>query len=375
MGVTSTAPTIGGSVDAIWSSYTATAMNHRQTGSPVNDANLGATYTIMYDNTNLYVLVNVTDDVSDVNDPTIWQNDAVELFIDVGKDAGTTSYGASDQHYLFSRSGSSFQEGNGHATTGVSYGVIEKAVGQGYYMEIKMPWSTLNGSAYTPPPGGSLGFDVSVDDADGAQRTNIVDWNDGTFQDFANPSLMGTLTFSGCDPLPVELLSFTATKKNGTVVLNWATASEKNNNKFIIERSSDGINWVAVGEVIGIGNTSSITNYTFTDLDPLDGISYYHLRQIDVNGSSSISWPVVVLTSNQQVSVSPNPFDDVLKIVTNIKGEINVSIYDVVGRLLYETNQEVKDGELTIHPELAGGAYIVKINSGEFLEYYRVIKK
>lgn len=181
---------------------------------------------------------------------------------------------------------------------------------------------------------------------------------------------------TGCiPPLPVDMISFTAVKKNGTVVLDWSTASEKNNNKFVIERSSDGINWVPIGEVMGAGNTNSFTSYTFTDIDPLDGTSYYHLRQIDKDGSSSDSKILVVNTSDQLISVSPNPFDDVLTIMTNSKGDINVSIHDVLGRLLYETNNEVKDGQITIHPELASGAYIVEVSAGEFVEHYRVIKK
>ncbi|HWZ22047.1 MAG TPA: T9SS type A sorting domain-containing protein, partial [Cytophagaceae bacterium] len=188
-------------------------------------------------------------------------------------------------------------------------------------------------------------------------------------------NLIGGTGTLGCFPLPVDLMSFTATKKNETVVLDWTTASEKNNNKFVIERSSDGINWVSIGEVMGVGNTNSITNYTFTDANPLDGTSYYHFRQIDINGNASVSRALVVFTSDQLISVSPNPFNDVLTIMTNIKGDINISIYDVLGRLLYETNKEVKDGLLTIHPELASGAYIVTVGAGEFVKHYRVIKE
>ena len=188
-------------------------------------------------------------------------------------------------------------------------------------------------------------------------------------------NLIGGAGTLGCFPLPVDMMSFTAVKKNGTVVLDWSTASEKNNNKFVIERSTDGINWVSIGEVMAIGNTNSISNYTFTDVDPLDGTSYYHLHQIDINGSATVSKTLVVLTSSQLVSVSPNPFDGVLTIMTNIKGNINVSMLDVLGRSLYEITKDVEDGLITIHPELASGAYIVTLSAGEFVEHYRVIKK
>ena len=373
--LTSTAPVIGGGVDAIWSSYTSRAMNYRQSGSPVNDANLGANWTVTYDNTYLYVLIDVTDNISDTDDGTIWQNDAVEIFVDINKDAGS-GYGSNDQHYLFNRNGVSDTEDNGHGVSGVVYAVTEKPVGQGYYMEVKMPWTTLAGGVpYSPPPGGSIGLDVAVDDADGAQRTNIVTWGDPAFGEHSNASLMPAWQFSGCDPLPVDLLIFTATKKNGTVVLDWATASEQNNSKFIIERSSDGINWPSIGEVIGVGNTKSISNYSFTDANPLDGTSYYRLLQIDIDGKGTLSKTVVVNTSGQLVSVSPNPFNDELTIKTNIKGEISISVLDVLGRSLYDISKETEDGQVTIHPELASGAYIVTVSAGELVEHYRVIKK
>jgi hypothetical protein len=190
------------------------------------------------------------------------------------------------------------------------------------------------------------------------------------------PNLIGGAGTLGCFPaLPVEMMRFTAVNKNETVVLDWSTASEKNNNKFVIERSSDGINWVSIGEVMGAGNTNSATDYTFTDVDPLNGTSYYRLRQIDADGQSSLSKILSVFTSNPLISVSPNPFDDVLTIVTTSKGEVNVAIHDIQGRLLYEISKEVSDGLLTIYPELASGAYIVKVSVGEFVEHYRVIKK
>jgi hypothetical protein len=379
MQVTSTpivvTPGTGGSVDATWSSYPSFAANHRQSGStPINDANLGASFKAIYDNNYLYILVDVTDNISDFNNTTnAWDNDAVELFIDIGKDAGT-SYGANDQHYMFSRSGIFAQEDHSHSLTNITYGVIEKGAGLGYYLEAKLSWATMGGPV-PPVAGSALGFDIAAGDADGGARTNIVTWYDGAFDAYANANHMGTLNFSGCDPLPVELMSFTAVKKNGTVVLDWATALEKNNNRFVIERSNDGLNWTSIGEVMGMGNTNSIRNYSFTDTDPLDGISYYRLRQIDNNGNSSLSKIAVVQTSHQLASISPNPFDNQLTIKTNIKGDLDISIHDVLGRLLYETNKEVEDGLLTIHPELASGAYIVTISANEFIEHYRVIKK
>jgi hypothetical protein len=80
--------------------------------------------------------------------------------------------------------------------------------------------------------------------------------------------------------VPVNLLSFTATHANGSVLLNWTTAQEINNNHFIIERSPDGNNFSEIGSVPA-AQVSALTNeYTFSDKMPLSGISYYRLLQI-----------------------------------------------------------------------------------------------
>ena len=87
-------------------------------------------------------------------------------------------------------------------------------------------------------------------------------------------------------PLPVELISFEARPNGRVVELNWATASELNNDRFEIERSADGRNFQRIGQVSGVGNSTVMHNYEFRDEQPVSGISYYRLRQVDFNGDS-----------------------------------------------------------------------------------------
>lgn len=86
--------------------------------------------------------------------------------------------------------------------------------------------------------------------------------------------------------LPISLLSFDATANQNQVNLSWATASEKNNDFFTIERTVDGIDFEEVGKVAGQGNSSLKNEYTFSDTRPKNGISYYRLKQTDYNGES-----------------------------------------------------------------------------------------
>ena len=87
-------------------------------------------------------------------------------------------------------------------------------------------------------------------------------------------------------PLPIELLSNTATCDGSNVVIEWSTASETNNNFFTIEKSTDGINFIAIGTVSGAGTSSSTLNYSFTDNNTLAGTIYYRLRQTNYDGNS-----------------------------------------------------------------------------------------
>lgn len=90
--------------------------------------------------------------------------------------------------------------------------------------------------------------------------------------------------------LPVTLLSFTAEAVNSEYVqIDWATVSETNNSFFTIERSTDAQNFEVIGTREGAGNSEDIVNYSFLDLKPVAGISYYRLKQTDFNGEFEYS--------------------------------------------------------------------------------------
>jgi len=109
-------------------------------------------------------------------------------------------------------------------------------------------------------------------------------------------------------PLPVELISFTATPDQDGVVLKWATASELNNEYFEVESSIDGKNWSVVTKVDGQGTKTTRTDYLQLDATPYLGISYYRLKQVDFDGKSSYSNVVQVDFHNAiKLTVSPNP--------------------------------------------------------------------
>jgi hypothetical protein len=108
--------------------------------------------------------------------------------------------------------------------------------------------------------------------------------------------------------VPVNLLSFTATHDNGSVLLNWTTAQEINNSHIVIERSQDGNNFSEIGSVPAAQQNELINEYVFLDKRPLSGISYYRLLQVDLDGTKEYH-PVrrVKIAITENIHVFPNP--------------------------------------------------------------------
>jgi hypothetical protein len=129
----------------------------------------------------------------------------------------------------------------------------------------------------------------------------VVNCSDGDCCNTNPPSPCSTpFVGSGMFVLPVELISFSNEIVNGTVVLYWVTASEVNNDFFEIQRNFSG-NWESIGRVEGHGTTAEAQSYFFNDLYwNSASLTYYRLKQVDVNGRESYSRAVVVKNEKSQ---------------------------------------------------------------------------
>lgn len=113
--------------------------------------------------------------------------------------------------------------------------------------------------------------------------------------------------------LPVNLSSFSASKTASSVILNWSTSNEINNNYFNLERSANSVDFSTIGTVVSkatSSNSSSVLNYSFQDnLKNVGSVGYYRLQQVDINGKKSYSNIVSVTNdvSVEAVAVYPNP--------------------------------------------------------------------
>ncbi|MCS7036133.1 MAG: IPT/TIG domain-containing protein [Saprospiraceae bacterium] len=141
-------------------------------------------------------------------------------------------------------------------------------------------------------------------------------------------------------PLPVELLYFTAQTTDGGVRLRWETATERDNDLFTIERSTDAQTFQTLGRVRGAGNSNQRRKYEYFDAAPLPGINYYRLWQTDYDGATALLHLVSVFVGEQEdterLRIFPNPVpaDQVyLEVASDLVGSDAVLfLFDALGR-------------------------------------------
>jgi hypothetical protein len=192
--------------------------------------------------------------------------------------------------------------------------------------------------------------------------------------------LQGTkLALPELAPLPVELTSFTSTASAEGVTLMWTTASEINNHGFEVERSYDGNIFENVGFVNGHGTSTEIHNYSFTDIpeNKANGIFYYRLKQVDMNGQSTYSKVLTVkIDIPREFSLAqnfPNPFNPTTTIKYTVpqNGPVTIKLYDITGRevsTLVNEVQSVGSYDLKFDASgLASGVYFYRMVAKDFV--------
>ncbi len=151
-----------------------------------------------------------------------------------------------------------------------------------------------------------------------------------------------------CTTLAVNLLSFTAKPVQNEVLINWATASEKNNQYFILERAGSNMVFESIFKTNGKVTTSEKSSYSFIDKQPIDGVNYYQLKAVDMGGKISNSKIIVVkLPFESNAKVSPNPVVNVLTIQYRAEetGDLEITIIDATGRKLHIGIYKVHKGQ------------------------------
>ncbi|MFM9945356.1 MAG: T9SS type A sorting domain-containing protein [Bacteroidia bacterium] len=180
--------------------------------------------------------------------------------------------------------------------------------------------------------------------------------------------------------LPATLTTFTGKLLPNKVLLNWATVTEINNDKFDVERSINGVDFIKVGEVKGNGNSDQLIKYTYSDNtigELLATTLFYRLKQVDYNGEFEYSPTTLVKKTNTlgTVTVFPNPATTTLNVELNNSELVNntLQVIGLDGKIYLQSNIETQSASLDVS-SLAKGVYFLKVLSADIAQAITVQK-
>ena len=208
---------------------------------------------------------------------------------------------------------------------------------------------------------------------------NAKSYFTSTMVETYEPSNLDIVMYTTQANLPVELLYFTAECMGEATQLQWATASETNNEYFTVERSSDAVNYEEVARVQGAGTSSQRNDYSLMVDNNANGITYYRLRQTDIDGKYEIFAPIAIQCKDVKeattISIYPVPAKDQVTVLSNNSPMTRVEIYSIMGNKVSEEQVEGHQATLQIG-HLATGVYAAKIHTedGQVINV-RLIKK
>jgi hypothetical protein len=232
--------------------------------------------------------------------------------------------------------------------------ITEAAVDKTWYISEEVPGGTNATIKFTWPTDDVLpGFDAS--------KCRLMHYNSSSTRwealqsegaatvssGYSTRESTGVTSFSpfgastGNDILPVVFTSFEARPENGVVRLGWATASELNNDYFMVQRSADGIVFTDVQQVAGSGTSHVLREYSATDPAPLTGLSFYRIKQVDFDGTMDFSELRQVVSAPETArsvsfSYRGEMFTDRLPGMDG--GETELTVYDLSGRVMHSTS-------------------------------------
>jgi beta-xylosidase len=286
---TGSAPVIDGTIDGLWNNIQSVSIAKNNTGTISSASDLSGNWKSVWDAANLYVLVQVTDDIKRNDGGTdVYNDDGVEIYMDMGN-TKASAYGANDHQYTFRwNDATAAYEINGHSVAGITKSIMNTSTG--YIVEVSIPWSTMGGSVTA---NSFQGFEVMLnDDDDGGAREGKLAWIATTDDTWSNPGLMGTIVLKGLNcTTPTAAITTTASTTfcaGGSVILNAPTGTGysyvwKNGSTAIAGATAQTYTATTAGSytvtVTNAGGCSATSTTTAVTVNVLPTISQY--AQID----------------------------------------------------------------------------------------------
>lgn len=189
----------------------------------------------------------------------------------------------------------------------------------------------------------------------------------------------GLSDFSTGGALPVTLVNFSGKHNSEGNVLTWETTSETNNDHFIVEKTFNGRDFEAIGKVAGNATSTHVNKYKFLDTDRTNEVSYYRLKQVDLDGKHAFSSIIAIDSSNpKELKFFPNPVQSLLTVelpdrslTTADIAVINASGQEILFRKSVKSNNGAFNLDLS---SLTSGIYQI-ILSGEKSTHHLSIMK
>lgn len=195
-----------------------------------------------------------------------------------------------------------------------------------------------------------------------------------------NPwSLSAYASFVFASTLPVTWLYVRGEIRQQHGWISWATGTEINTDKFIVEHSSNGIAYTAIGQVAAAGNSQTSKQYHFQHDNLQPGLHYYRIRQLDLDGQSTYSRVITLLHRNglRETIVAPNPVKEHIHVIEPANRIVEkTELYDIKGRLV---RQDIMGQEKLAYSipaiSLQKGMYILKIFYRNSIKSFTIIKE
>lgn len=193
-----------------------------------------------------------------------------------------------------------------------------------------------------------------------------------------------TLTIATTNTLPIELINFSGEEAGKFNELSWTTSREYNNDFFVVEASTDGKNFKAIGQVAGAGISNETNTYLFRDASPMAQTTFYRLQQVDYDGKVTTS---ELITIKRQIaytlhiqSITPNPVstDARIAFTTDSDETIDYQIVSITGQIVASQKYQptIGNNQLPMHAnELTNGVYFIVLKQGAQQTSYRFMKK
>jgi hypothetical protein len=183
---------------------------------------------------------------------------------------------------------------------------------------------------------------------------------------------------TGSIPLPIRLVGFDAKNINGDhVLVTWTTTMEHLVDHYEVERSVDNSHFELVAKVAAVGESETSQYYSAIDHNPVAGVSYYRLKEIDKDGNFYYS-PIVSVIFDQPegLEIYPNPAGSYTTINSPKNPVLEVSLYDVTGKLLQQV--QTANGQQSVKlntTDLSNGVYVIRVTTTKGVFRQKLLKQ